>query len=249
MSDLVASARRLVQEARRIVSFSGAGLSAESGVPTFRDAATGGLWSKYDPMRLASAEGFIADPRLVIEWYAMRRRAIAAAQPNAAHRELAQWRDMTHVTQNVDDLLERAGAVAGGIIHLHGTIGRDHCFARCGFEELIDMANPPGLRDCPACGAPVRPGVVWFGETLAPEAWSRAEQSCRECDLLLVIGTSAEVYPAAGLISLARYRGAKVIVINTQPSGASGLADIELIGKAGEILPSILPPNNSSNAR
>jgi len=228
-----------------MVSFSGAGLSAESGVPTFRDAATGGLWAKHDPMRLASPEGFRADPKLVIEWYAMRRRAVASAQPNPAHVALAQRTDMTHVTQNVDDLLERAGAPPDDVIHLHGLIGRDHCMSRCGFDEVVDMHDPPGLRDCPACGAPVRPGVVWFGESLPPEAWMQAERAVQGCDLLLVIGTSAAVYPAAGLISVASHAGAKVIVINTQSSGASASADLELIGPAGEILPAILTDSHT----
>jgi NAD-dependent deacetylase len=240
MDDRIAAARTLVEQARCTVSFSGAGLSAESGVPTFRDAATGGLWAQHDPMRLASPEGFRADPKLVVEWYAWRRRAIAGAQPNPAHVALAQRTDITHVTQNVDDLLERAGALEEQIVHLHGTIGRDFCFARCGFDEVVDMANPPGLRACPGCGAPVRPGVVWFGEALPGDAWMKAERACGACDLLLVVGTSAAVHPAAGLIGVARSAGAKVIVVNTQPSGASGMADVELIGPAGELLPKVL---------
>lgn len=239
-NELVDHARALIASASCVVSFSGAGLSAESGVATFRDKATGGLWAKHDPMRLASPEGFRADPNLVIEWYAMRRRAVAQAQPNAAHYALAKRNGMVHVTQNVDDLLERAGAPGDAVVHLHGLIGRDRCHGLCGFDEPIDLANPPGLRVCPECGAPVRPGVVWFGESLPTEAWLKAEYACSQCDVLLVIGTSAAVYPAAGLISVARSAGAKVIVINTQPSGASELADVELIGPAGAFVPAVL---------
>lgn len=231
--------REILASATRIVSFSGAGLSAESGVATFRDAESGGLWTKHDPMRLASPEGFADDPNLVMDWYAQRRRSVAEAAPNPAHQALASQPDMIHVTQNVDDLLHRAGADGEQVIQLHGTIARDHCHARCGFEEAIDLANPPALRDCPNCGQPLRPGVVWFGESLPMETWQRAEKACAECDVLLVIGTSAEVYPAAGLIGLAKSNEAGIIIINTQSSGASHLADVELIGKAGEIVPKL----------
>lgn len=235
--DSLKCGREILTAATRIVSFSGAGLSAESGVATFRDAKSGGLWTKHDPMRLASPEGFADDPNLVMDWYAARRRSVAEAEPNSAHQTLASQPDMIHITQNVDDLLHRAGVRVEQVIQLHGTIARDHCHARCGFEEAIDLANPPTLRDCPNCGQPLRPGVVWFGESLPPEAWQRAEDACAECDALLVIGTSAEVYPAAGLIGLAKSGGARIIIVNTQPSGASHLADVELIGKAGEIVP------------
>lgn len=237
--ELLKRGREIFSAAERIVSFSGAGLSAESGVATFRDAKSGGLWTKHDPMRLASPEGFADDPNLVMDWYAARRRSVAEAEPNPAHFALASRPDMIHVTQNVEDLLHRAGVRQEQVIQLHGTIARDHCHARCGFEEAIDLANPPALRSCPNCGQPLRPGVVWFGETLPPEVWQRAEDACCECDALLVIGTSAEVYPAAGLIGLAKSGGARIIIVNTEPSGASHLADVELIGKAGEIVPEL----------
>ena len=235
---MIDEARRLLDHAARIVSFSGAGLSAESGVPTFRDVATGALWSKYDPTELASPEGFAREPNLVIEWYAYRRRAIAAAQPNPAHRALAGRLDVAHVTQNVDDLLERAGA--RDAIHLHGTIARDRCHGDCGYQETIDLADPPLLRDCPRCGAALRPDVVWFGEVLPLTAWAAAEEACSGCELLLVVGTSAAAYPAAGLIGLAKAAGAKVVEVNTQPSAASELVDVELIGPAGELVPKLL---------
>jgi len=227
----------MLADGRRVVSFSGAGLSAESGVGTFRDAPDG-MWAKYDPVRLASPEGFAADPRLVIDWYAARRRTVGNAQPNPAHVALAGRGDIVHVTQNVDDLLIRAGARE--VIPLHGSIGFDRCHGGCGHEQRVDMTDPPGLRDCPDCGAPLRPAVVWFGEAMPPEAWDNAERACRECDVLLVIGTSAVVYPAAGLIGVAKAAGAGIIVVNTQPSDASPLADIELLGLAGEIVPKLL---------
>jgi NAD-dependent deacetylase len=234
---MIDAARRLLADASSIVSFSGAGLSAESGVSTFRDTQTG-LWANYDPMTLASPDGFAADPKLVIDWYAERRRAIAVARPNPAHRALAARTDLRHVTQNVDDLLERAGAT--GVIHLHGSIAADRCHGGCGHEVSIDLADPPGLRDCPDCGARMRPGVVWFGEMLPLDAWSDAEAACAACDVLLVIGTSAAVHPAAGLIGLAKAAGASIIIVNTEPSEASYLADVELLGPAGKILPGLL---------
>ena len=234
---VVEDARRILDGASRIVSFSGAGLSAESGVPTFRDAQTG-LWAKYDPMRLASPQGFAEFPEVVTEWYASRRRKLADVQPNPAHAALSARDDLVHVTQNVDDLLERAGAT--DVIHLHGTITRDHCESACGFEEAVDLADPPMMRPCPKCGARMRPSVVWFGESLPPDAWEKAEQACATCEVLLVIGTSAVVYPAAGLIGLARSSGARVIVVNPEPSDASGLADVEINAPAGEAVPALL---------
>ncbi len=231
---MIDAARRMLADGRRVVSFSGAGLSAESGVGTFRDAPDG-MWAKYDPVRLASPEGFAADPKLVIDWYAARRRTVGDAQPNPAHVALAGRGDILHVTQNVDDLLMRAGAKQ--VISLHGSIGFDRCHGGCGHEERVDMTDPPGLRDCPACGAPLRPAVVWFGEAMPQEALNNAERACRDCDALLVIGTSAVVYPAAGLIGVAKAAGAGIIVVNTQPSAASPRADVQLRGPAGEWVP------------
>jgi NAD-dependent deacetylase len=233
---VIETARRIIKQAQCVVSVSGAGLSAESGVGTFRDPD--GLWAKYDPTRLASPQGFAQDPELVINWYGDRRRKIAAARPNPAHEALAARPDIVHVTQNVDDLLERAGA--RDVIHLHGTIGVDRCHGTCGHREEIDMVDPPPLRACPRCGDRLRPGVVWFGESLPADAWEAAERACHECEALLVIGTSAVVYPAAGLIGLARSFGAGIVIVNKEPSGASDLADVELLGPAGEMLPMLL---------
>lgn len=239
---MIDAAGKLIAEADRIVAFSGAGLSAESGIPTFRDshAVSGALWTKYDPMTLASPEGFAADPQAVIAWYNWRRRTIAAAQPNPAHQALAAASHnsgLVNVTQNVDDLLHRAGAQ--NVIQLHGSIAVDRCHGQCGHYEAIDLANPPDLRTCVRCGEPMRPGVVWFGESLPADAWTAAERACSQCDVLLVVGTSAAVYPAAGLINHAKSHGSRVIIVNTQPSEASRLADFELIGPAGEIVPQL----------
>ena len=235
---MIEQAKTIIQAATRIVSFSGAGLSAESGISTFRDAQTGGMWAKHDPMRLASPQGFEEDPKLVIQWYGQRRKDIAAAVPNQAHCALAARSDIINVTQNVDYLLHRAGAAQ--IIELHGTIARDRCHSSCGFNEAVPMNDPPVLRDCPNCGSQLRPAVVWFGESLPTDAWDKAERACSDCDVLLVIGTSAAVYPAAGLIALAKSAGAKIIIVNTQTSDASHLADFELLGKASEVVPQLL---------
>ncbi|MCA9285343.1 MAG: NAD-dependent deacylase [Phycisphaerales bacterium] len=226
-----------------IVAFSGAGLSAESGVPTFRDAATSGLWTRYDPARLASPEGFAADPDLVLAWYADRRRAVARATPNAAHRALAARPDIALVTQNVDDLLERAGCDPTRVVHLHGRIDRDRCHGSCGHEEPIDPAVIVAeLRRCPRCGALLRPAVVWFGEALPPEAWERAVAAMHSADTVIVIGTSGAVWPAAGLVDLARSAGAGIVVVNpdADPDDNKDHADIVLRGRAGEVLPALL---------
>ena len=163
---------------------------------------------------------------------------IAAAEPNQAHCALAARSEIINVTQNVDDLLRRAGAKQ--VIELHGTIARDRCHSSCGFDEVVDMTDPPGLRDCPKCSSQLRPAVVWFGESLPTDAWDKAERACSACDVLLVIGTSAAVYPAAGLIALAKAAGAKIIIVNTQSSDASHLADYELLGKASEVVPQLI---------
>lgn len=228
-------AHALVAEAGRVATFTGAGLSAESGIDTFRDPATG-YWARYDPAELASPAGFAADPGLVIDWYNHRRRTLAAAEPNAAHRALAEQADLTHVTQNVDHLLERAGAQR--VLHLHGSIGLDRCHRACGYEERIDISAPPGLRPCPSCGAPLRPAVVWFGETLPEATWIASVEAISAADLLLVIGTSGVVYPAAGLIDHARSTGAAVVVVNAEPIRAP--ADVAVIGSAADLVPRIL---------
>lgn len=237
---LLHTARTLLQDADTVTCFSGAGLSAESGIATFRDTETHALWSRFDPMKLASPEGFAESPSTVIDWYNWRRQTLAQAQPNAGHHALAQQTQLVQITQNVDDLLERAGCDPKRIIHLHGTITRDRCHGDCGYSEAVDLTHPPGLRDCPRCGDSLRPAVVWFGESLPQDAWQAAEQVCATSGCLLVIGTSASVYPAAGLIQLSRRRGARIILVNTQSSDASHLADVELLGPSGAILPELL---------
>lgn len=239
-STAISQARTILVQAKTTVSFSGAGLSAESGISTFRDHKTNALWSHFDPTELASPQGFAANPQRVIDWYNWRRSTLAKAQPNPAHMALAQQNDLIQITQNVDDLLERSGLPAKQIYHLHGTITKDHCDRSCGYEETINLEFPPALRSCPNCNHFMRPSAVWFGESLPSAVWSKALHLCNRTNCLIVIGTSAAVFPAAGLIQTAKQCGAKIIVVNTEPSEASGLADIELIGPSGEIIPQLL---------
>ena len=237
----LSSARTALAASRRSAVFSGAGLSAESGIATFRGNDSHALWSKFNPMELASVAGFEENPARVIEWYNWRRMQLAGAQPNAAHVVLAKHPELVHITQNVDDLLERAGVPANAVLHLHGTIGKDRCNAGCGYEEAVDLAHAPLLRHCPDCLAYLRPAVVWFGEALPQQGWNEAEGICSKLDCLLVVGTSATVYPAAGLIEQAAAAGSTIISINTESSGTSfGAKHFELVGPASALLPQLL---------
>lgn len=242
----LASARAALAASRRTAVFSGAGLSAESGIPTFRGNTGHPLWSRYNPMELASVDGFAANPERVIEWYNWRRGTLANARPNAAHLSLARHPRLVEITQNVDDLLERAGVPSSAVLHLHGTIGKDRCNGRCGHEEAIDLKNPPPLRRCPHCLEYMRPAVVWFGEGLPGDVWNEAHRICSALDCLVVVGTSAVVYPAASLIELAAAAGATIVSVNTEPSdpagalGALGAKHIELVGTASALVPELL---------
>ncbi|MEO2241656.1 MAG: NAD-dependent deacylase [Euryarchaeota archaeon] len=212
-------AARLILEADTVVALTGAGASADSGIPTFR--GKDGLWNRYDPRELATPEAFARDPEKVWKWYLWRRRKIAEAEPNDAHRVLARMERegllRAVITQNVDGLHQRAGSRR--VIELHGNIWRDECVG-CDYERLNDPRRGEGLDydelppRCPECGEPLRPGVVWFGEPLPPDALIRAEELSRNCDVMLVIGTSGEVRPAADLPLLSRRHGAKLIEIN-----------------------------------
>lgn len=229
-------------QARRVVVLTGAGVSAESGISTFRDAQTG-VWSRFDPMRLASQEGFAQNPALVWQWYMERLRAMERAQPNPGHVALAQLERLVPqfvlATQNVDDLHERAGSRR--VLHLHGLITRYHC-NRCGAPHALTdtdrrRSRPPA---CPSCGAPVRPSVVWFGEILPERVLDQAYRAAQQCDVLLVVGTSGVVYPAAHLPHLAKAAGARVIEQNLECNAFEGVADMQLEGRGGLLLPELL---------
>jgi NAD-dependent deacetylase len=242
VSDAIAIARQQLAAARRVAVLTGAGISAESGIPTFRDAQTG-LWARFDPMQLATEEGFRADPSLVWRWYAWRRTLVGQAQPNAGHRALAaaeaRFEQLRVITQNVDGLHARAGST--GLIELHGNILRTVCLERCGFLEDVAARLPAGEPPrCPRCGAWLRPAVVWFGEMLDPADLEEAAAVAEDCDVMLVVGTSGLVYPAAGLPASARRAGAAVITVNPEPTDVDGVAAVCVRGKAAEVLPRLL---------
>ena len=239
--DAISRARTLVADARRITVLTGAGISAESGIPTFRDALTG-MWSRFRPEELATPEAFERDPRTVWEWYAWRRERVSSARPNAGHEALAALEQSASafvlVTQNVDGLHARAGS--RNVIELHGNIGRNKC---AGEGRILgeDEALPGSPPTCRRCGAPVRPDVVWFGEMLDASGLDRAFDASRHCDVFLSIGTSGLVEPAASLPFEALASGASVIEVNPQPTPLSRRATIALAGPAGEILPRLVP--------
>jgi NAD-dependent deacetylase len=236
-----AKAREILASARRLVIFTGAGVSADSGVPTFRGASADALWGKYDPHQLASPQGFAADPQLVYDWYNWRRSQLATIEPNPAHLAIAtlQARGATVITQNVDGLHERVAPSGATTLRLHGTIAADRC-SICDHTEGIDLHHLPALRACPRCGEYLRPAVVWFGESLDPAIWRAAQTACRAADAMLIVGTSGEVYPAAGLVRLAAGNRAKIVLVNLDPSPFDNMVDAALHGRAAEICPQLV---------
>lgn len=227
--------------ASRLTILTGAGVSAASGVPTFR--GSGGLWRQFRAEDLATPGAFARDPALVWEWYAWRRSLVAGCQPNPAHDVIARWsREFdrcTVITQNVDDLHVRAGTA--NLIRVHGSLWDLSCWQACGAaswrDEAVPLANLPPM--CPSCGGLARPAVVWFGESLPAPAIAAAVEACA-CDVFLTIGTSAVVYPAAGLVHEARRRGAFTAEINLEATPASGAVDLAIHGPADQLLPNIV---------
>jgi NAD-dependent deacetylase len=236
----IETARQILSASKRLVIFTGAGVSADSGVPTFRGASASALWGKYDPTQLASPQGFAGDPKLVYDWYNWRRSQLADIQPNPAHHAIAklQERGAIVITQNVDGLHERVMPAGATVLRLHGTIASDRCSV-CDYTEEIDLKNLPPLRACPNCGEYLRPAVVWFGESLDPGIWRAAQHACEKADAMLVVGTSGEVYPAAGLVHLANRNRARTILVNLEPGGLDHSVDIALQGRAADILPQL----------
>ena len=229
-----------LREAERIVVLTGAGVSAESGVPTFRDAQSG-LWARFRPEELATPEAFARDPALVWDWYAWRRSLVSGVEPNAGHRALAALESLSPgfalVTQNVDGLHRRAGSRR--VISLHGDLFRTRCSAGDGpVESWAETAERPP--PCPRCGAPLRPDVVWFGEMLPQAALAEAFELSATCDLFLSVGTSALVQPAASLPLAALRAGAAVAEINPSETPLSSAVDFAIRGTAGVILPALV---------
>jgi NAD-dependent deacetylase len=235
----VEDVRKLLLNAHSIAVLTGAGVSAESGVPTFR--GTHGLWKQYRAEDLATPQAFARDPKLVWEWYDWRRGLIAEARPNAGHFALAELQDrvpkFTLITQNVDDLHDDAGS--RDVLKLHGSIWVQRC-TKCG-KEKTDRTTPlPEIPPRCDCGALLRPGIVWFGEMLPQDVWQQAEWAAEHAEIFLVIGTSALVYPAAGLAGLAKDAGAKVIEINIEETALTQRIDAFLRGPSAELLPQLM---------
>ncbi len=241
------AAHELLAASTRVLVLTGAGMSAPSGVPTFR--GPDGMWRNFRPEELATPEAFARDPLLVWQWYGWRRELIAQCQPNAGHVALAQWMrrhgNVKLVTQNVDGLHERAAEEAGSAdpIRLHGSIFRVRCTAcdaESGHRAPVDASNEHTLPRCDVCDGMLRPAVVWFGEQLPADALSQASDAAEEANVCLVIGTSGTVYPAAGLAHEAADTGARLIVIDPGDTAFDAAADIRIKGSAAEVLPVIL---------
>jgi len=239
LAQRIAETAGRLRRARAIAVLTGAGISAESGVPTFR--GEGGLWRQFRAEDLATPEAFARDPRLVWEWYDWRRQKVAACRPNPAHEALARLEsravEFLLVTQNIDDLHRKAGSRR--LVELHGNIWR----VRCQREATVSALPDVPLREIPPrcrCGATLRPDVVWFGEALPAGALAEATRAAETCDLFLAVGTSALVQPAASLPLAAKQHGATVIEVNPDPTPISHLVDASLQGKAGEVLPALL---------
>ncbi len=230
-----------LRKARSIAALTGAGISAESGVPTFRDAQTG-LWAKFDPLELATPGAFRRNAKLVWDWYAWRRELVARSAPNAGHRALASLEgavpDCSVITQNVDGLHRAAGSRR--VVELHGNLQRVKCSREGTIVESWDDSSPHEAPRCAHCGAFLRPDVVWFEETLPEDALAQAERAARDCDVLLVVGTAAEVYPAAMLPTYARHRGAAIVEVNPNPTRLSDRVDFVLRGPSGVVLPALV---------
>lgn len=238
-ADDIAKAAELLAAATRPVGFTGAGVSAESGIPTFRGA--GGLWEQFRIEDVATPEAFERNPRMVWEFYNLRRRAVFQAQPNAAHTAFARLEEIfpafVLITQNVDRLHQRAGSRR--VIELHGNLCETRC-TNCGRVDDKSGVELGDLPRCEACGGLLRPAVVWFGEPLPPGAWAQAEEAANRADCMIVVGTSAQVYPAAGLVAMAKRHGAAILEINLEPTPVTPLADVSIFGRAAEILPAVV---------
>ncbi len=250
--DLIQQAADILAHARRLVVLTGAGISKESGIPTFREAQQG-LWARHDPQRLATMQGFLADPKLVWDWYQFRLGLVEQAQPNPGHRAIAGLEPLlphvTVITQNVDGLHARAGSHQ--VLELHGNIYRFKCLRGHGNLSMADLADQkatPPLCPHPNCQALVRPDVVWFGENLSYSVLNRAVAAAEACDVMLIVGTSGVVQPAASLPYNAWHARARIIEVNPEESDLTDLAHVYLAGPAGEMLPLVLAAMSDQQA-
>ncbi|MBV7293865.1 SIR2 family NAD-dependent protein deacylase [Corynebacterium sp. TAE3-ERU16] len=234
----------LVRDASRVVVFTGAGVSAESGLDTYRNDESG-LWERVDPEAMASIDAWRRDPEPMWSWYLWRAHLARTAEPNAGHRAVARWAQLcsvTVVTQNIDDLHERAGSDA--VVHLHGSLFEFRC-TEC--ADPFEVDDFPAVREprmtppaCPRCGAAVRPGVVWFGEALPAAEWERAAEAMADADLVVIVGTSGVVQPAASLPLLAVEAGVPVLEITPAPTELTRIADVSWSTTAARGLPALV---------
>ncbi len=227
-----------LREADSVVFFTGAGISAESGIPTFR--GKDGIWNKLKPEELANFNAFLRNPEMVWEWYSHRKQIIHESRPNHAHIAISEmqdlFREVTVVTQNIDDFHRRAGSKI--VYELHGNIERNYCIeCKTFYNDELPMEGK--IPKCTECGGLIRPDIVWFGEYLPQDQFKASEKAAKDCDVFFVVGTSAVVYPAASLIYTARDNGAQIIEVNIEETEISYLADKSLYGEAGKVLPAI----------
>ncbi len=245
---VIEQAVEVLQKAKKVVFFTGAGISADSGIPTYREKLSG-IWAGLDPRELETAKAFRENPALVWGWYLWRRLRVAQAEPNAAHLAIPRMahsqRQVSVITQNIDDLHERAGS--SNVVHLHGSLAMPKCFAchrpavvspdQSAVPEEGALIEPPR---CQRCNGRMRPAVVWYGEDLPPQAWKAAVSLVKDCDLMVSVGTSGIVMPAAGLPDLALASGASVIHVNKADVAMGDQKELMLIGAAAEVLPMLL---------
>jgi len=238
----IRAASELLAGAARIAVLTGAGISAESGVPTFRGA--GGFWRGRSALDLATPQAFARDPERVWDFYRFRIAGLERVEPNEGHRALARLEERCErfwlITQNVDGLHRAAGS--RNVVELHGNLARSRCVAcdyACASRDLPDAPVPI----CPVCGSRLRPAVVWFGEMLPRAELARTEEAVRECDVMLVVGTSGVVEPAASLARRASSRGAGVVEVNLEPTPLTPVADVTVLGRAGIVLPLLVEPD------
>ena len=235
LEELVNKLIELIESSNYIIAFTGAGVSAESGVPTFR--GKNGLWEKYDPTKLATPEAFMENPKRVWEWYKWRMEIIAKAKPNPAHIVLAKMEEKgivkAIITQNVDGLHQRAGAK--NVVELHGNIWRVKCVNKeCNYRTKLSKPPEQIPPKCPKCGNLLRPDVVWFGEPLPRRAWEHAVSEANQADLVIVVGTSGVVQPAAMIPLIVKHQGGRVVDVNIEETAYKDIADLFIKTRAGE---------------
>lgn len=238
MTDITQTFIDKLLDANSVVFFTGAGISAESGIPTFR--GKDGIWNKLKPEELANFDAFLRNPEMVWEWYNHRKKIVHESQPNPGHLAIADmqdlFKDVTVVTQNIDNLHRRAGSRR--IYELHGNIERNYCInCKTGYNEELPFEDK--VPKCTKCGGLIRPDIVWFGEFLPPDQFQASAEASKKCDIFFIVGTSAVVYPAASLIYTARENGAFLVEVNIEETEISYLVNKSFFGEAGKILPAI----------